>query len=84
MGTFVITPRSQAECNQLASILHSTGRVNVSKRIKTPIRVGVPMMCFLDLKWYHTEVYNLDDLINPTYLQTNELYSLLVHSKIVL
>ena len=83
MGTFVITPRSQAECNQLVSILHSTGRVNVSKRERTPIRVGVPMMCFLNLKWYHTEVYNPADLINPVHLQANELYSLLVDSELV-
>ena len=44
MGTFVITPRSEAECNQLVSIMHSTGRT-VSKYFPQPIRVGVPMMC---------------------------------------
>lgn len=83
MGTYVITPRSEAECNQLVSIMHSTGRVNVSKR-SIPIRVGVPMMCFLNLKWYHTEVYDIGKLINPVHLQANELYSLLVDSKIML
>ena len=84
MGTYVITPRSQAECNQLASIMHSTGRIISKYHKKTPIRVGVPMMCFLNLKWYHTEVHGLDYLINPVYLQANELYSLLVDSEIVL
>ena len=83
MGTFVITPRSEAECNQLRSIMHSTGRT-LSEYHKTPIRVGVPMMCFLNLKWYHTEVLNPDELINPVNLQANELYSLLVGSKIIL
>ena len=84
MGTFVITPRSEAECNQLLSIMHSTGRINTDKRRKATIRVGVPMMCFLNLKWYHTEVLDPNVLINPVHLQANELYSLLVDSEIVL
>ena len=83
MGTFVITPRSQAECNQLLSIMHSTGRI-VSKYTRTPIRVGVPMMCFLNLKGYHTEVLDIDNLINPVHLQTNQLYAVLVDSEIIL
>ena len=84
MATYIITPRSQAECNQLASILHSTGRINTDQCRKTCIRVGVPMICFLNLKWYHPEVYGLDYLINPVHLQANELYSLLVDSELVL
>ena len=83
MGTYVITPRSQAECNQLASILHSTGRA-VSKYHRAPIRVGVPTMCFLNLGVYHTDVHDTSKLINPVYLQANELYSLLVDSEIIL
>ena len=82
MGTFVITPRSEAECNQLLSIMHSTGRI-VSEYHKAPIRIGVPMMCFLNLRWYHTEVLNPDDLIRPVYLQANQLYDLLVGSEII-
>lgn len=84
MGTYVITPRSEAECNQLASILHSTGRINTARSSKATIRVGVPMMCFLNLKWYHTEVYDIDNLINPVHLQANQLYDLLVDSEIIL
>ena len=83
MGTFVITPRSEAECNQLVSIMHSTGRT-VSKYFPQPIRVGVPMMCFLNLRHYHPEVHNTGDLINPVYLQANELYDVLVDSEIML
>lgn len=83
MSTYIIIPRSEAECNQLASIMHSTGRT-ASKYSRTPIRVGVPMMCFLNLRWYHTEVLNPDDLINLVHVQANELYSLLVDSGIML
>ncbi len=83
MGTYVITPRSEAECNQLVSIMHSTGRI-VSKHWAKPIRVGVPMMCFLNLGVYHTDVYDTSKLINPVHLQANELYSLLVDSEIIL
>ena len=84
MGTYVIVPRSQAECNQLVSIMHSTGRVNTSRSSKATIRVGVPMMCFLNLRHYHPEAHNTANLINPVYLQANELYSLLVDSEIIL
>lgn len=84
MATYVITPRSASECNQLASIMHSTGRTASSCLSQSPIRVGVPMMCFLNLKWYHTEVYDIENLINPVHLQANELYSLLVDSEIIL
>ena len=83
MAIYVITPRSQAECNQLVSIMHSTGRT-VSELWQNPIRVGVPMMCFLNLRWYHTDVHDTSNLINPVYLQVNELYSLLVDSEILL
>ena len=83
MGTYVIVPRSEAECNQLASIMHSTGRT-VSKYHRAPIRVGAPMMCFLNLGVYHTDVHDTSKLINPVYLQANELYSLLVDSEIIL
>lgn len=83
MGTYVITPRNAAECNQLVSIMHSTGRT-VTKHWQKPIRVGVPMMCFLNLRWYHTEVHNTSNLINPVHLQVNQLYDLLVDSEIIL
>jgi len=83
MGTYVITPRSEAECNQLVSIMHSTGRT-VSKYFTQPIRVGVPMVCFKNLREYHPAVRNTSNLINPVHLQANELYSLLVDSKIIL
>ena len=83
MGTYVITPRSQAECNQLASIMHGTGRT-VSKYHREPIRVGAPMMCFLNLGVYHTDVHDTSKLINPVHLQANESYSLLVDSEISL
>lgn len=83
MGTYVITPRSEAECNQLASIMHSTGRV-LSSGFPQPIRVGVPMMCFLNLRHYHPEVHNTTNLINPVYLQANQLYAVLVDSEILL
>lgn len=83
MATYVIVPRSAAECNQLASIMHSTGRV-LSRGFTQPIRVGVPMMCFLNLRYYHPEVHNTSDLINPVYLQANQLYAVLVDSEIIL
>ena len=83
MATYVITPRSQAECNQLASIMHSTGRT-VSKHWPEPIKVGVPMMCFSSIGVYHTDVFNVDELTHPVHLQANELYSLLVDSEIIL
>ena len=82
MATYVITPRSQAECNQLASIMHSTGRT-VNELWQNPIRVGVPMMCFLNLRWYLTDVHDTSNLINPVHLQVNQLYDLLVDSEII-
>ena len=83
MGTYVITPRSEAECNQLVSIMHSTRRV-LSTGFPQPIRVGVPMMCFLNLRHYFPKVHNTANLINPVYLQVNELYAVLVDSEIIL
>ena len=83
MATYVIVPRSEAECNQLASIMHSTGRT-VSKYFTQPIRVGVPMMCFRNLREYHPAVSDTSNLIKPVYLQANELYSVLVDSEIIL
>ena len=81
MGTYVITPRSEAECNQLASIMHSTGRT-VSEYHPAPIRVGAPVVCFGTLQKYHVDVYDTSYLIDPVYLRVNQLYGLLIGSKI--
>lgn len=81
MGTYVITPRSEAECNQLASIMHSTGRT-VSKCHPAPIRVGAPVVCFGTLPKYYVDVYDTEYLIDPVYLRVNQLYDLLMGSKI--
>ena len=79
MGTFVITPRSEAECNQLASIMHSVGFSTPSWHAGAPFRVGVSMVCFSSLGVYLTEVLD-HNMINPVYLRTNELYDALVDS----
>ena len=79
MGTFVITPRSEAECNQLASIMHSVGFSTPSWHDAAPFRVGVSMVCFSSLDVYLTEVLD-HNMINPVYLRTNELYDALVDS----
>lgn len=81
MGTYVITPRSQAECNQLASIMHSTGRT-VSEYHPAPIRVGAPVVCFGAISTYHTDVGDTSYLIDPVHLRVNQLYDLLKGSKI--
>lgn len=81
MGTYVITPRSEAECNQLASIMHSTGRT-VSEYHQAPIRVGAPVVCFGILRRYHVDVYDNSYLIDPVHLRVNQLYDLLKGSKI--
>lgn len=77
MGTYVITPRSEAECNQLASIMHSTGRT-VSEFWQEPIRVGAPVVCFGTIRTYHTDVYENSYLVNPVHLRVNQLYDFLV------
>ena len=79
MGTYVITPRSEAECNQLASIMHSVGFTTPNWYIARPFRVGVPAVCFSMLDVYLTEVLD-HDMINPMHLQVNELYDALVDS----
>lgn len=74
MSTYVITPRTEAECNQLRSILHSTGRT-VSEIRPKPIRVGEAVTCFDSIETYHTDVARDDVLtmINPVHLQVNQL-----------
>lgn len=79
MGTYVITPRSEAECNQLASIMHSVGFSTPSWHDVKPFRVGVPIVCFSMLDVYLTEVLD-HNMINPVHLRTNELYDALVDS----
>lgn len=79
MGTYVITPRSQAECNQLASIMHSAGFSTPRWHGSPPFRVGVSMVCFGSLDTYLTEVLD-PNMINPVYLQVNQLYDALVDS----
>lgn len=81
MGTYVITPRSEAECNQLASIMHSTGRT-VSEFWREPIRVGETVVCFGNVRNYHVDVGDTSYLIDPVYLRVNQLYDLLMGSKI--
>ena len=81
MGTYVITPRSEAECNQLASIMHSTGRT-VSEYWQKPIRVGESVVCFGSVATYHVDVGDTSYLINPVHLRVNQLYDLLRGSKI--
>lgn len=80
MGTYVITPRSEAECNQLASIMHSTGRT-VSECWRKPIRVGAPVVCFGVISTYHVDVDDTSFLINPVHLRVNQLYDLLKGSE---
>lgn len=84
MGTYVIVPRSTAECNQLASIMHSTGFTTPSWSAAKPIRVGVPMVCFSSLGVYLAEALDPPNIIDPVYLQVNELYNVLVDSEIIL
>ena len=79
MATYVITPRSQAECNQLASIMHSAGFTTPSWHITQPFRVGVPMVCFSLLDVYLTGVLD-HNMINPVHLQVNQLHDALVDS----
>ena len=77
MSTYVIIPRSQAECNQLRSILHSAGRVP-SFKWQDPIRVGKVVVCFGEyFADFHTNVgkATVDELIGAVYLQVNELHS---------
>lgn len=83
MGTYVITPRSEAECNQLASIMHSTGRT-VSECWRKPIRVGAPVVCFSTISTYHTDVYEHSYLVNPVHLRVNQLYDFLTGLDIVM
>jgi len=81
MGTYIITPRSEAECNQLASIMHSTERT-VSEYWRKPIRVGAPVVCFGTIRTYYTDVDCISYLIDPVHLRVNQLYALLKGSKI--
>ena len=77
MITYVITPRSEAECNQLRSILHSAGRVP-SFTWQYPIRVGQHVVCFSEhVTDFHTDVHKatVDDLIEAVHLQVNQLHS---------
>ena len=77
MSTYVIIPRSQAECNQLRSILHSAGRVP-SFKWQDPIRVGKSVICFGEyFKDFHTDVGKdtIDTLLGAVYLQVNQLRS---------
>lgn len=77
MSTYVIIPRSQAECNQLRSILHSAGRVP-SFTWQDPISVGKAVVCFGEyVKDFHTNVGRtvIDDLIGVVRLQVNQLRS---------
>ena len=77
MSTYVITPRSEAECNQLRSILHSAGRVP-SFAWQDPIRIGKDVVCFGEyVKDFHTDVGRtvIDGLIGVVYLQVNQLRS---------
>lgn len=83
MGTYVITPRSEAECNQLASIMHSTGKT-VSEYHPAPIRVGAPVVCFGTLRTYHVDVYDTSYLIQPVHLRVNQLYDFLTSLDIVM
>ena len=84
MATYVIVPRSAAECNQLASIVHSKGFSTPSWAVTTPIRVGVPMVCFSALGVYIAEARDTPNMIDPVYLQANQLYNVLVDSEIIL
>lgn len=79
MGTYVITPRSEAECNQLASIIHSKGFTTPDWYISRTFRVGVPAVCFSSLGVYLTEVLD-HNMINPVHLQVNQLHDALVDS----
>ena len=77
MSTYVIIPRSQSECNQLRSILHSAGRVP-SFKWQDPIRVGKSVVCFSEhFDDFHTNVDKgtIDQLIGAVYLQVNQLCS---------
>lgn len=77
MGTYVITPHSEAECNQLRSILHSAGRVPCFTW-QDPIRVGRDVVCFGEhLVDFHTNVgkATVDELIGAVHLQVNQLHS---------
>ena len=80
MATYVIVPRSAAECNQLASVIHSVGFTVPSWSASTPIRVGVPIVCFSMLGVYLTEVLDEPSLIDPVHLQANQLHDALVDS----
>ena len=77
MSTYVITPRSEAECNQLRSILHSAGRVP-SFQWQEPIRIGQDVVCFGEhVADFHTNVGRtvVDELIGVVRLQVNQLRS---------
>lgn len=84
MATYVIVPRSAAECNQLVSILHSAGFTIPNWVAVTTIRVGVPMACFSTLSTYISELLDESSMIDPVYLQANQLYAVLVDSEIIL
>lgn len=76
MSTYVITPRSQVECNQLRSILHSAGRVPCFEW-QDPIRVGKDVVCFAaHFNDFHTNVGKgtIDYLIGVVHLQVNQLH----------
>ncbi len=77
MSTYVIIPRSEVECNQLRSILHSAGRVP-SFKWQDPIRVGEVVVCFGEhVAYFYSNVgkVNVDELIGAMYLQVNQLHS---------
>ena len=77
MSTYIIIPRSEAECNQLRSVLHSAGRVPCFTW-QDPIRVGQNVVCFGDhFADFHTNVgkATVDDLIGAVHLQVNQLHS---------
>lgn len=81
--SILVTPRSPAEVNQLASIVHSAGYTHYAyaDNSKT-FKVGVPAIFFPAFEEYcHKAAPSVvDDVDNTTVLTVNDLGTLLLRS----